>query len=245
MTQEICARQIVLINVNCYIIRPFSELVALVIITYIYNTIVGATFLISLASFRFHFAWHLKFFSVLLGLTFFVEAATVFMLHVLHIKSDLWVYNLFMPVEYVAYAYYYQLILKTKWIKQAISIFMFAFPITGLASTFIVFKFYNWNSYEAIVGSFFTIIFAVSYYYELYMEHEERNLKTSAEFWIATGMIVFYSCLLPFVGTLNYLVKTSPSLALIFSRIVNVLGIIMYLFFSYSFICRINIRKLP
>ena len=239
----IFAHQIAILSFRSFYPCFFRHCSLMKIIVYTYNIIVGASFLISLLSFRFHYAWHLRFFSLLLGITFFVEASTMYMVKVAHVKSDLWVYNIFMAVEYTCYAYYYLLVLKTKWIRKMATIFLIVYPATGIISTFAIFKFFNWNSYEAITGSFFTILFSVIFYYELYMSSDNEALIKNSEFWIATGMIIFYALLLPFVGVFNFLGKTSKELASFFAYGLQFLGIFMYVLFSYAFLCRIIIKK--
>ena len=165
------------------------------------------------------------------------------MINVGHVRSTHWVYNLFMPLEYGSYGYYYSKILKTKSIRKLVTIFMIGYPLAGLVSTFTIFKFYHWNSYEAIAGSVFTVVFAVTYYYELFVSDEDFNLRTKSEFWIATGMIIFYSCLLPVLGTINHVTKISLALALTFLDVLDCIDILMYLIFAYAFLCRIIIRK--
>lgn len=212
-------------------------------IGYIYTAIVGVAFLTSLLSFRYNYEWHLKFFSILLGLTFFIEVLTLVMINLLYVRSTQWVYNLFVPIELVAYGYFYLLLLKKKWLKRLTLAISIVFPIAGLVTTFTVFHFYTWNSYQAIGSALFSIVFAVSYYYELFVSTEEFKLKNKPEFWIATGMIIFYSCQLPFLGTLNYLVKVSMELANTFLDVLDYIDILMYLIFCYAFLCRINTRK--
>lgn len=211
---------------------------------YIYTSTVGVAFLVSLVSFRFNYEWYLKFFSILLGLTFFVEVLTIVMINLAHVQSTQWVYNIFIPVEFVCYGYFFLLILKTRWIRQLVWALIIGCLAGGVATTFLVFHFHKWNSYQAIAAALFTIVFAVSYYYELFISDVRFELRSKPEFWIATGMIIFYSCQLPFLGTVNYLVKTSMNLALSLLNVLRCIDILMYLIFCYAFLCRIIIKRL-
>ncbi|HMG69409.1 MAG TPA: hypothetical protein VK588_17045, partial [Chitinophagaceae bacterium] len=177
------------------------------------------------------------------GLTFLVEIAAILFVEVMGGKSNQWLYNLFVPVEFICYGYFYLNIVTTRWIRKFILFLMIVFPVAGLASTIVVFKFYDWNSYQAIGEALFTIFFAVSYYYELYVSPETFKLKNKPEFWIATGMIIFYSYALPFLGTINYLDKVSHSLASTLLDVFDYVDILMYLIFCYAFLCRIITRK--
>jgi hypothetical protein len=166
------------------------------------------------------------------------------MINVMHVHSTQWVYNLFVPLEFVCYGYFFLLIVKTKWIRQLIVVLVIVCLAGGVVTTILIFNFYQWNSYQAIAAALFTIVFTVSYYYELFISDVRFELRSKPEFWIATGLIIFYSCQLPFLGTVNYLVKTSMSLALSLLNVLRCIDILMYLIFCYAFLCRIIIKKL-
>ncbi len=210
-------------------------------IPYIYTSILGIAFLISLLSFRNNYAWHLKFFSILLGLTFVVETTALIMAE--HKINNHWLYNLFMPLEFICYGVYYKQVITKKWVQKMIWAFIIIYPVLGVLSTLIIFKFHTWNSYEAIAGAFFTIVLSIVFYYEFYGSNEIVSMKTNVEFWIATGMTIFYSCQLPFLGTLNYLYSLSHHLTFTLFFIIQSLNILMYSIFAYAYLCRIIIKR--
>ncbi len=212
-------------------------------ITYFYTAIVGISFIVSLFSFRLRGSYHLKIFSILLGLTFIVEVFTSYLIKSLHVQNDLWVYNIFMLVEFWVYAFYYKQIIKIPTLKKVITIFLLVIPLFWLFTSFFVFKLEDWNSYLNIAGSFFTICLALFYYYQLLTSPYSVNLLTHAEFWIATGMLVFYCCQIPYLGTLNFLYTNYRTLSLQFYDVFISLDILMYLMFTYAFICIIITKK--
>jgi len=174
-------------------------------INYIYITIIGLSFIASLASFRLAFPYHLKLFSVLLGCTFLVEVTAVRMYKTHH--SNVPLYNIFMLVEFCTYAYYYKCIAQPRWLKKMVDYFLVGFPLFWGVVVFFVFGIGKWNSYVVIAGSLFTIFFSAAYYYQLFTQDVLVRLESSPEFWIATGLIIFYTFNLPFMGMLNFLVK--------------------------------------
>ncbi len=108
---------------------------------------------------------------------------------------------------------------------------------------FFIFGITKWNSYVVIAGSFFIICFSAAYYYQVFTQDELARLDNSPEFWIATGLIIFYACNLPYMGMLNFLVKNYLGLAIKFLSILKILNVIMYSIFIYAFLCRIIIKK--
>jgi hypothetical protein len=212
-------------------------------LTIVYLFVILAAFLASLTSFRDGLSFPLKLFSVLLGLTFLVELAATLCGYLLR-KNNSWIYNGFTLVEFWVYGYYYLKLIQVKRLRKFLQIFLVVFPIFWAVTVLMVFGFTTWNSYVIIAGSFFTIFFVVLYYYQLLIDPASPSLRTLPEFWIATGMLVFYLAALPFFGTLNFLLKNHMGVVTILIKVIQILDTVMYAFFCYGFLCRIiNIRK--
>ena len=158
-------------------------------------------------------------------------------------KSNLSVYNIFMLFEFCAFGIYYLYILTIPWARALIRVFLVAFPLFWVYSVFFVFGLHNWNSHINVIGSLFTVAISAAYYYQLFTHKTLIKLQHHPEFWIATGMILFYVCSLSYVGVLNYLTKNYSQLAgdllIVFQVLVN----IMYLIFLYAYICKISTRN--
>jgi len=212
---------------------------------YAYIVFIGLAFITSLAALyrASERPAHLRLFSVLLGLTFVVECFAALLFKPLHWGSNVPLYNSFMLVEFMAYAWYYHMILKTGWARQLARLFLFLFPPFWAWVVFWVFGILHWNSYVVVAGSVFTIFVSAAYYYEIFTRQADINLLDTPEFWIATGLLIFYACNLPYIGMLNYLVKNYMPLAKTFLVILKILNILMYSIFTYAFICRIPIKK--
>ncbi|HEX6192377.1 MAG TPA: hypothetical protein VFZ42_08430, partial [Chitinophagaceae bacterium] len=136
----------------------------------IYTIIMGIGFLVSLVSFRRRFPEHLRFFSILLGVTFAVEFFCVFLFKMVGMKSNHSVYNIFMLFEFCAYGIYYLYILTIPWARALIKVFLVAFPIFWFYSVFYVFGLNNWNSHIIATGSLFTVAISAVYYYQLFTD---------------------------------------------------------------------------
>lgn len=204
---------------------------------YIGLAITLIAFLSSLVSFRLDFPVHLKFFSILLGVTALNEIGAWFIPAVLHKKNIAW-YNVFMGVEFFMYGYYFYILTQRETIKKIIKSYLIVFPIFWYAVVFFVFGINEWNSYLAIAGSLAVVCFSVCFYYEIFKAPELVRLGTSTEFWIATALILFYSCNMPYVGMLNFLVKNYLPLAAKVISSFQILYIVTYCMFIYAFIRR-------
>lgn len=209
-----------------------------------YRTAVAAlllAFISSLIHFRLH-PLHLKIFSILLGVDFvneFVASNGVGLLHgILSITNNSPNYNTFVLVQFMTYAFYFFSIIKFEWFRKIAIGFMWVFPLIWIFSVIFVFGIINWNSYIHVTGSTFTIIACAVFFYQLYISDETASLSKNTEFWIASALFIFYSCNLPYTGTLNYLNHTYPLVAQQLSIVLVILNIVMYSIIIYAFLCR-------
>jgi hypothetical protein len=158
-------------------------------------------------------------------------------------QSNVPLYNLFMLVEFWVYGYYYKCIIEPGRLKRLIRFYLWLFPVFWVVVVFFLFGLAKWNSYVAVGGSFFTICFSGGYYYQLFTQEELVRLDITPEFWIATGLIIFYACNLPYTGMLNFLVKNYLDLARNLLTVLDILNLVMYSLFIYAFLCRMIIKK--
>lgn len=216
------------------------------VINYIYLATILIAFLSSLICFRLDFGFHFKVFSCLLGLTLIVEIGGVIIGRVLHHTNNFWIYNAFTLPEFWVYGYFYYQLITVRILRRIIFLFLLIFPIFWGITVFFLFGFNIWNSYVLIAGSFFSVLFAVMYYYQVVTARKIQSLRNLPEFWIATGMLVFYLAALPYFGALNFLISYSRQAATSLLTVLKVLDTLMYALFTYGFLCRIiTLKKSP
>lgn len=211
-------------------------------IIYFYLGCILMAFLSSLISFRLDFSFHLRLFSCLLGLTFIVEVLAAILAYEIN-ESNNWLYNSFTIIEYWVYGYFFRSILPGRNLQRFIGAYLFIFPIFWFITVFFVFGFRGWNSYVIIFGSLFSVIFSLLFYFRILTSSEIKNLRAIPEFWIATGMLIYYMAALPFFGLLNFLIQYYMNVAKYLLVVIQVLASIMYIIFSYGFLCQIRNTK--
>lgn len=79
--------------------------------------------------------------------------------------------------------------------------------------------------------------FALIYCYEKLTSEETTSLFSEGEFWIAIGLIVYYTCVVPYMGMFHYLTENYEQLAVKLKKLNLITNIIMYCLFAYAFIC--------
>ena len=198
-------------------------------------------FICSLINFKLH-PLHLKIFSILLGFDFINELLASFTMPYLrswfNLKNNLAIYNSFVLIEFMAYAFYFFYIIQIKWFKTFIIVFIIMFPMFWIISTVYFFGIYGWDSYIHVAGSTFTIAACIVYFYQLYIEEDFASLRRNTEFWIATALFIFYLCNLPYMGMLNFLIVNYLSVAENLQVVLRLLNVVMYSIIIYAFLCR-------
>ena len=181
-------------------------------LVYFYLVFIGIAFLSSLNAFRLDFPLHLKVFSVLLGLDFLVEFSATVIVNLFHIRTNVPLYNCFMLVETMTYAWFFRTILTNRLLKG--TDWRLSDPVSHLLGHYRLLRLRDQLSGTAvlyIVESLFTVCMAAIFYYQLFTAPTLIiRLTTSPEFWIATGLIIFYTCNLPYLGMLNFITKRLP-----------------------------------
>jgi len=210
---------------------------------YLYISTIEIAFIASLLSFRLNYPRHLKIFSLILGCDFLGEILSNYLLAYFGLRSNVPVYNFVMLIEFLVYGIFFLMIVKRKSVRKIIVIYLILYTLFWFVSVFFVFGLWHWNSYAIIAGGLSTICMAAFYYYQLFTAEQLQRLDKSPEFWISTGLIIFYACNMPYFGMLNVLTKNFPTLAEKQLILLQVLNILEYSLFTYAYICRIPIRK--
>ena len=208
----------------------------------IYIIILAISFLSSLLSFRLDYPFHLKLFSILLGLTLLTEICANYLLKWLHLESNYPIYNVYILIQNCFYAVYFVFIISSSTSKKVIIFFLILFSAFWIATTFFILDANAWNSYATMFGDIFIVYFSVVYLYELFVSEKLVKLHISPEFWIAIASVIYFSSDLPLTGMLNYMAKNYPAQTLILYNILQLLNIIMYSIFIYAFLCRVKIH---
>ena len=226
--------------------RKMSELSVVTFTIYTYLICLAFSFICSGFNFRKH-PLHLKLLSVLLFITLINECIAFWGHKFLNLSNNLKVYNVFIPIEVTFYCLYFKCVISLKWFKYFVGITLIVFFLFWYTTTFKIFQIQKWNSYVSIFENVIITFMATAYYYQLFILSPLKELRKHTEFWIATGLIICYTCTLPFTGMLNYLLSNYDVyefLAGILVVALQIFNIILYSLIAYAFLCRINTRKL-
>lgn len=187
-------------------------------------------------------AWRLL--VVFLFLTCLAEFGGVFLRLQLH-KPNAPVYNIFLVAECVFQSYFFYYLYKT-WVKRKtlllvwLAIFFVCYFVELYSSNF---QYYASNT--ATVLSVALTLGSVYYYYLMLRDDRYRRLAVDAPFWWVNATFCFYFAGIASNLFFQYLVKV-PAQGMLHSAryiVISVLNIILYLTWSYSFLCRYRQRS--
>ena len=211
------------------------------VLLYIYLIAIGISFITSLTSFKYGYPRHLKAFGLFLGASFLVEVIANELFPLLHLnRYRNALYNSFSLVEFIFYAGFFYTIMEKRWIKKTLLVFICLFPLIWAKLVFDEAGFFKWHGDQIAVGGFFIASFALLYIYYLSSSDDLLHLSKHSEFWIAIALLLFYSCEAPFMGTLVYVSTHYLPLAKFLLKFSMAINAIMYLIFTYAFLCRRN-----
>ncbi len=207
---------------------------------YTYLTAVAFAFAVSVFAFRQVGYRHFKLFSIILGMTLLVEVSGNVLFPLLHIKGKYrnGMYNLFALIEFLFYAYFYYQISTKRWLKKAQVLFMSGYPVIWVLLVFDSGGLLSFHGSVIATGGFFIVCFALAYLYFLSDTVAAKPIHKIPEFWISIGLVLFYCCQTPYMGSMLYLVKYHLPLAEALLYLSIAINIIMYLLFGYALLCQ-------
>jgi hypothetical protein len=197
----------------------------LTILVDLYVSLIIPAFLISLIVLDKKYPKYLRVFIVILGCDLVLEAWANYWPIPFSLERN-GLYNVVMLVEFWGYGFYFWHVLHNKTIRRIIRVYLILFPVIWGVLVFFVAGFNTWNSHVAVAGSIVMIVLSAWMYYQLFTQEPMVKLINSFAFWIATALIVFFSCNFTYLGTLNFLSNLDRATAhrlLIMLQLSNVL----------------------
>jgi hypothetical protein len=214
------------------------------VLQHVYIIPLFISMLFSLKSFRLN--WHIAYkrFSILLICVFIAEIAAILWKYVLHnigplhfSNSNLWLYNSFLIPQYLLYLFVFYKVFESNFIKNFIVLFSFIFTAFAVLNNIFFQSIYVVDSYTLIFASAIIIFLAFSYFEELRGKIEVTKLSTIPMVWIALGALIFHLANLPYLISLEYLIKHNLTLAITLYYIYLGLNCIMYTLYSIAYLC--------
>ena len=145
------------------------------------------------------------------------------------------IYEIEVPVEmfFISWFFYNTLGTKNRWLVFA-GVFIYTISLI-IEKVALNQPGYFFRSLSYTIGNLFILIYLIVFFIALVRSEKILTFKTSAVFWIAVGMLVFYLGTFPFYGLYNELAK-NIDLFIAFCWVATSFNYCMYLFFTIGFI---------
>jgi hypothetical protein len=201
-------------------------------------------------SYKHKLPFHLKIFAFLNLITFISEFTAKFFAYYFH--NNWKILNCFILIETVWHLWFFYLIIKLSAYKKSIPFIMVGYFLFWCYCNVFIVNFFKkgdsiWNSYSVILSSVLTISLCVVYLYQLIEVENVFPLTKHTEFIIVFAMLIFYTCQIPYFGTLNYLknhhLMSAKTYLMDLHTLELILNDIMYSLFIYAYVCKTSLMK--
>jgi hypothetical protein len=156
------------------------------------------------------------------------------------VLSNHFLYNIYVPLSVLFYLYLMQYYINKGRLKQlalGIGSFYLLFVLTGFL---FFFSFFQFVTYNFILGGFIISAFSFLYFYELLERTDRVAIYKLPSFWINTGLLlsylpqtIFYTCFEYFA----YIGEEARELHIIFFRLSTLFIFILYGCLIVNFLC--------
>jgi len=180
-------------------------------------------------------------FIIYIAVTFSVEIITYW--YSFHNMNNVKIYNIWAILNFTYVLFLLRSFLSTTKFIRALSYAIIIFPVIGLLNMLFIQGHVLFNTYTYMLGCLAVVISCIFYFYERIKFPGPHSLLQDPTFWTATGLLFFYTCSLPLNGLMNF-ISNMPFIVFSTLHVTNIMiNIILYLFFSISFICNLIFRK--
>lgn len=155
-----------------------------------------------------------------------------------NLKIDfLFIYNIFIPIEFVFYISLLRSELKSKMIRKIAMQSNWFFCIIGAINLFFLQEYFEYN-YLYMLRCVIFIVFIAYYFYELYDSDEVFSITQIPTFWISIGFFVFCVSTFLIMGFNSMMSKIDFELTnSVYQSIIVSLNILLYGTFIVASLC--------
>ena len=206
----------------------------------IYHILVVLSIVISFVAL---YRGHKKYFSLLLVLIFTELVEMFAQIAVLKNFSFVWVYHLFVPVEYTLLVLYLRLAINIKKVRRIIIITIPLFIIFSLSVSHFFYHFEDFPGINISTEGFLLFVFCTILLFNLEVV-EDESIFLNPDVWIALGILVFDGGTFFYNCVYTKLLAMDPLKALLLFGIINKpLNIFLYTFINIGLVCLIKKKR--
>lgn len=150
--------------------------------------------------------------------------------------NNLFLYHGFAVLHYIAYSYFYYIVLHNKTVKKVILITLPTFIFFSFISAIYLQPLEEYNSYTLVTKHFLISVWIMIYFLEFFITPGYLKIQHEPYFWISTGLLFFSVGNFFIEGMMDYLINKSMKIALSFYLTGVVFSYFFYATIAVSFI---------
>jgi hypothetical protein len=147
--------------------------------------------------------------------------------------------NVFVIICVLYYLYLFTYEFRRKWYWLLVSIYLCSILIGSFTQGFTTIMSFSYN-----IGMFLVLVVVFRYLYDLVIKDAYKPLYRSPLFWIALGIILFYSSLFPLLSFINRFMAVDMQFAIRLMDILSIGNIFLSLGYFGAIICQRNTKTL-
>jgi hypothetical protein len=153
-------------------------------------------------------------------------------------------YNFFSLFEFIYYLYFFTYLFNSPTIKKSILLVIVLYLGFTILNIFLLQGKNTFHSHTYVLGCILIVVASIAYFYFLFRFPETGSLTRNPFFWIATGLMFYYTCTFSLYGLENFITEKMRYYNKVLFLITDLLNILLYTLFTIGFLCKINFRKL-
>jgi hypothetical protein len=153
------------------------------------------------------------------------------------------IYNFFSVAAFIYYMYVIMQVVYSRRVKRIIRFVIIGYAIVSLFNILFIQKLNSFHTITYSIGCFLIVVGAIYYFLELFQYPRFIDLKREPAFWIISGLVFFYTCTLPILGMLNFLIPMPVLIRNNIGQLIMILNVLLYSLFTVASLCRINFKR--
>lgn len=157
--------------------------------------------------------------------------------------SENFIYNLYIPLEYFMYAFFFYRMNTSKLLRRSVLISLPVFLLIVIYFTDLSLPDTHFSSVIYSISGFLIVGWSI---WSLFEAKPIKGVRFRAHpmFWICMGLLIFYAASAPFNSLMNYLQTNYEMTHVVLSIIIQKgMNILLYLFITIGFLCSHQMRK--
>lgn len=179
----------------------------------------------------------LHWFRFFLAVVLLVELSARYLRKIRH-ESNVWIYNISIPLEYIFYGLVFYYAAEKKMYKKIFRLFLLIYPVFVLINLCFIQGFSDFNQHSMLAGSVFMLLLSGLMLYDIFIREADIHIVLQPFFWIASGVLLFNAGEFGYLLFSKYLINDGVDKAAeFFGQLNSKLIFVLYSCLVIGFIC--------